>query len=520
MITPQSIGLPSRFTSYRSDVGQARIIMNLIQSSHRVNVLQAPPGSGKTVIAISTALGLEGRALYLTKTKALQSQLYDDMSTITGGMSLINGHSHYDCASVSGGSTDGEDLDFFCMDRSACGYRPRVEESKLAKIVTTNYAHHFQCHKSGDDNRLGVVDLLICDEAHSLVAILSEMAAIAIKRSVFERLISVRLPALNASGSEWVSWARYSIPIVERILDGNSSSSSFSSRDIARIKSARTILLRIIDEASYAEWVTYSLPFSSGFELRPTNISRYVEPFLLRGIRHVLLISGTIFSEDINLLGLDPDDVSFLPVSSPFDPRNRPVIYYPSTPAVKVDRYMTEGDERIWVNRIDSILAFERGSKGIIQSRSYPRAELIASLSRHKTTIMIYDKHTAAEMIEAFKSYSAPCCLVGPTLEEGVDLPYDLCEYVIWPKVPFLDMRDLFSKSMQAKDKGYHNREVCRSIIQGSLRGVRSGTDRCRIWMIDKHWSHFRQQLYFFDWFRRGFRQIDNLGQVPKWPVK
>lgn len=519
MITPASIGLPSHFTSFRSDVGQARIIMSLIQSDKRINVLQAPPGSGKTVIAIAAALGLEGRALYLTKTKALQNQLYNDMNTVKGGMSLINGHSHYECASMSCGGAGDDDLDFYCSDRPSCRYQAKVNEAKLKDIDLSNYAHWFQCHKSGDDNRLGSFDLLICDEAHGLVSILSEMASISIKRSVFERLLDIRLPALNTPSDSWAGWARHALPVVSRILDGNGQS-SFSTRDIAKIKSAHALLTRILDEAPYAEWVTYSLPYSSGFDLRPANISRYVEPFLFRGIKRILLISGTIFPEDVTLLDLAPDDVSFLPVSSPFDPRNRPVIYYPSTPAVRVDRNMSDGDERIWVNRIDTILNFERGVKGIIQARSYDRSNVIAALSRHKTTIMTYDRESAAEMIENFKQYSAPCCLVGPTLEEGVDLPYDLCEYVIWAKVPFLNMSDPFSKAMQARDKHYSNREVARSIIQGSLRGVRSGTDRCRVWMIDKHWSHFRMQPYFFDWFKRGFRQIDSLSKVPRWPAE
>lgn len=147
-LTPSSLGLPSKFTSFRSEVGQEDIILDLLTSTSRINVLQASPGSGKTVIALSHVLSLSARCGYLTKTKSLQSQVHRDFTSI--GLVDIVGHSNYPCATVSYDET-GELADLECESRANCFYRAKVEEVLDSHLgYSTNYAHHCNNYRTGN----------------------------------------------------------------------------------------------------------------------------------------------------------------------------------------------------------------------------------------------------------------------------------------------------------------------------------------------------------------------------------
>lgn len=513
MITPQSIGLPPRFTRFRPEVKQEETILSLASSPTRFNILQAPPGVGKSIISPSVGLLRGDRILYLTKSKSLQRQLHTDMSPI--GLVDIMGHSNYPCANVKFDPT-GEMADLICEGRRKqngqhCHYDSLVQQCNDSNFVSTNYAHWVQLQLSGDADRLGKFDFLICDEAHNIASgscLLGDLVSIKFFTSQVERWIGLRMPSKESDLDSYLTWAREALSRT-RLMKLN------DSRDLMVVNKIRTELERLISESEVADFVI--LTFSGGVQFKPTNLTHYTETYLFRGISSVLLCSATIFREDSKLLGIDDSDCTFHEVSSSFSWRRRPFIYYPTTPPIKCDRSMGEGERKIWIDRLDQLMTIEPG-KGIIQSRSYDRAEDILSRSKLHKQIIAYDRSTSREAIEKFKSSPAPCTLIGPTIEEGEDFPGELCSYVIWPKVPFLNLKDPFIFRMKEKDKDYTNREVCRSIIQGSLRGMRFDMDWCRIWMIDKHWGHFRTQPYFFSWFRKAFMMIRGLNEMPTEP--
>ncbi len=522
MITPSSIGLPSKFSRFRSEVKQEDTILTLAAADTRFKILQAPPGCGKTIISVSTGLIRGDRILYLTKSKSLQRQLYTDMESI--GLIDIVGHSNYPCASVKF-DPSGEMADLLCEGRrkslgTICHYDSLVQSSNQSSFVSTNYAHWIQLQKSDDPLRLGQFDLLICDEAHNIASgscLLGDLVSLKFFPSHVEHLIGMRMPSAKDDLESFVEWSNIArekaVSIRNDLMSRNA-----DRREILTYNRFIDDLDRLNNETDTADFVILSIfGNSKGVQLKPSNTSYYTEKYLFRNIPSVLLCSATIFREDASLLGIPSDDLTFHEVSSSFAYRRRPFIYFPTTPPIKCDRSMEEGEKRLWVNQLDLIMGIEKG-KGIIQSRSYDRADEIFSRSKMKNQILIYDRKNSQEVIEQFKLSPSPCTLIGPTIEEGEDFPGDLCSYVIWPKVPYLNMKDPFIARMMEKDKEYANREVCRSIIQGSLRGMRFSLDFCRIWMIDKHWGHFRLQPYFFKWFRQAFTMIRNVKEMPQEP--
>lgn len=521
MITPASIGLPLKFSRFRPEVKQEETILSIASAKTRFNILQASPGSGKTVDCTSVGLLRGDRILYLTKSKSLQRQLHTDMSPI--GLIDIMGHSNYPCANVKFDPT-GEMADLVCEGRRKlngqhCHYDDLVQACNQSNFVSTNYAHWVQLLRSNDPDRLGKFDLLICDEAHNIAggsSILGDLVSIKFFTSTVERTLELRMPKNGSTIDEYVSWAATAHDKAYR-LKTQLTSKNGDYREVMVIDRLISDLDRLLTESATADFVI--IPFSSGTQLKPANLHHYTEKFLFQGISSILLCSATIFREDSKLLGIEDSDCTFHEVSSSFSWRRRPFIYYPTTPPIKCDRSMGDGERKIWIDRLDLIMSIEKG-KGIIQSRSYDRAEDILSRSKLHKQIIAYDKSTAREAIEQYRRATAPCTLIGPTIEEGEDFPGELCSYVIWPKVPFLSRKDPYISRMCEKDKGFADREVCRSIIQGSLRGMRFDLDWCRIWMFDKHWGHFRTQPYFFSWFRKAFMMIKSLNEMPREPKR
>jgi Rad3-related DNA helicase len=165
---------------------------------------------------------------------------------------------------------------------------------------------------------------------------------------------------------------------------------------------------------------------------------------------------------------------------------------------------MTDGQVRVWMNRIDAIITGRPNWKGIIHTRSYERAQHIYATSRHRGIMIAHGRSNAREVVARFKAAKAPCVLVSPVMEEGYDFPYDECRYQIIVKVPFVDTRSLITQARAASDKGYLNYLTALSLIQMVGRGMRAEDDSCETFIIDDHW----------DWFRP---TADKMGLWPRW---
>ena len=76
MLTPDALGLPPKFQTFRPV--QVQALERLAASDRRWLVVQAPTGSGKTLIAAGLSRMLAVPALYVVRTKQLQDQILQD----------------------------------------------------------------------------------------------------------------------------------------------------------------------------------------------------------------------------------------------------------------------------------------------------------------------------------------------------------------------------------------------------------------------------------------------------------
>lgn len=554
---PTDLGLPSKFRDYRK--GQYDAVIAAACSDKRFTLMSIPTGGGKSAMYMSVAAMLQARALVLTGTKGLQQQLTYDFGAM--GLRDVRGQSNYRCialdanAEYEGYGTPGSGCDhgpchvgLLCgLRKGGCLYYDAVRAASRAQFVVTNYAYWMTANRYADPESLGKFDLLILDEAHDAPDQLADFCTIHLDRGEVKSLLEMRLPPLDEGTEVWIDWANQALARCREVYQETKAEMTTIGGD--RRAAARK-LRRVVDlgrklkelAAAHAwkrgepgvpdvwmpgaatDWVAETTP--SGAVFSPIWAHAYAEQYLFKSIPRIMLVSATLQPVVARYLGIDPVNMEWREFTSTFHPDRRPLIFCPTT---EVDRHWTEGQIRIWVNKIDSIIDKRLDRKGIIHARSYERAALIMARSRHAKggagggILLSHGRRDVREVVEQFRKRSAPCVLVSPSVETGYDFPYDACYYQIIVKVPFPDGRSAVIRERARTDKAYLNYLTARALIQQTGRGMRAEDDMCETIVIDNHmdwfWPAAKRQKLIPEWFRRAYRVemgVPNPPPVPR----
>lgn len=527
-MNPSDLNLPPKFSSFRREVKQLETINTIALSSKRFTLLCAPPGVGKSTIAIAVAQARAWRTFYAVVTKSLSAQLMSDFADPdTTNLFEINGHSNYPCA-IKSYDDSGSYSDMQCRadqgrraadilnNGSNCGYKQDVEIATNRMLVTSNYAHHFQLHKSADDNRLGMFDLLVIDEAHKVHDILCEHASIYLSRHILSRFgienVVSHLSTLDLQPTDTkalILWANRSSDYLSEELDNMRH--EYAQKDLLPIRYLLSSLDRIIHEIPNDPIAWRILPTEKGItRISPLWGRLHAESYLFRSIPRILLISATLSKQTASDFGIPPSEYDYLEVSSSFPIKRRPFIFIPT---VKVDfnLHSSPGTMRILMSRIDSIIADRQDRKGIIHSISYDWAELIKSQSKFSHLITTHARGLQGrEEIDRFKRSSRPGVLISPIVEEGHDFKDDLARYQIILKIPRIDSREILTKARSQTDKQYLNQLIIDRLEQMYGRIIRSVDDWGETFILDLHWLGIRKVGRFHRWFRLAWQTMDS----------
>jgi ATP-dependent DNA helicase DinG len=534
---PRSAGLPSpvelgfqpKFKEWYED--QVTAIDKVVLSTKRFVALAMPTGSGKSVTGIAAALlhSEVKRAIYLTSTKGLQDQLADDFAEL--GLRDVRGQRNYPCnalgpngaltryrrgpagrsqwtpgcdegpchSGVRCGEAPQRDTPYL---RPNCQYYGAVFDARRAALVSTNYAMYFAMSEFAEG--LGDVDLLILDEAHDADKELESFLTIELTAEECTYLGSKWLQGENLQNwKDWASFHRGPLSSKIELLDQQPPADAEGAQERKKLKAVLTKLTRLSDIVPL-DWILdteerYKARFS------PMRISKYAEPVLFRGIKHVLLMSATMTRKTTQLLGIPQDQLNFWECPSRFALERRPVISLNTTPAVRVNARMHDDAKHMWMRRIDRLIDARRdcGWKGIIHTVSYQRMKELLARSDHKDIMIVHDTAGTREAIRLFKESDGPRLLVSPSVVTGYDFPDDECRYQIIGKVPIPDMRGIVMKTRGDLDKDYSGYLAMQKLVQACGRGMRGPEDWCETFIVDDS---------FADWFLGHNRK-----HAPKW---
>ena len=207
--SPASLGLP--YDSWRPN--QYRALESLAEHDEGLLCLQAPTGSGKTGIALAWGLsGGDERTLILTQRNTELAQYERIVGFEHPDVAFIRGQRHYHCL-LRGNPDDYRrapalpeepcqsgkphcdltdcgwprfDDDAPCHDMKKpqeecpfyreCPYIRAREAARKASVVVTNYGYGI--YALGLDKIVGKFDRLVADEAHDLLAILTDICTL------------------------------------------------------------------------------------------------------------------------------------------------------------------------------------------------------------------------------------------------------------------------------------------------------------------------------------------------------
>ena len=148
------------------------------------------------------------------------------------------------------------------------------------------------------------------------------------------------------------------------------------------------------------------------------------------------------------------------------------------------------------------ILDKHKDEKGIIHTVSGScRDYLIDNLESDR--LIGHDVSNRAEQLEKFKKSDKPLVLISPSMNEGVDLPGDLCRFQIIYKIPYPDLADKQIRLRANADEDWYDYKTALSLIQTYGRGMRFKDDYCITYCIDSRIPEFIASNSFLpDWFK------------------
>lgn len=479
----------------------------LMGSDSLVSVLEAPPGIGKTTLATLYARHFGGYGVILTSTKQLQSQYAEDHQDTYS----MYGQSNYPCLEEFDGygcDVGPCHLGYECPLRAdswfddkegkwhhkaeECLYYDAKNQWMDSTVSVTNYSYYLNI--ANYDRQFNYPDLLICDEAHMIEDELLSFVGVQFNKKTFEKFF---LPWMIPSDmDEMTAW----IKEVDKTLQLRSSELMTADKE-ENLKRRRDMksLSGMMDKVdliagSTGRFVIETDKNQERVELKPV-FAREHSWRLFRNVQKVVLMSATIrpYQKFIKMLGLPKADADFLSIPSPFEAERRPVYYWPV--AYMNWRQKEENYPKI-VEAIDRIIESRVGKSGIIHTVSFDLAEFILRHSKYSSRMLHHFGEGAdrESVIEEFKEAPAGTFLVSPSIEAGVDFPYEQCSINIICKTPYGNLKSKQIKEQMEDDQGIYEMKALHRLIQMIGRAMRAPDDKGETFVLDEaagnlvHW--------------------------------
>ena len=179
---------------------------------------------------------------------------------------------------------------------------------------------------------------------------------------------------------------------------------------------------------------------------------------------------------------------STVSIPSSFPTTSRPVYLYPTATMSKKE--ILSAVPAI-LRAMDTIVShYHPDDRILIHSVSYDLGRTIHDHLARRTDrpVTTYsDSNSKHGGIQQYLSRRGSI-LIAPSLDRGVDFPYDQCRAIIIPKVPFPNLADKQVSARLHSPGGqiWYNVKTIRTLIQMTGRGMRSEDDHCASYILDK----------------------------------
>jgi len=521
-LKPADLKLPEKFTEFREH--QLIALDKILQTRKKVIMCQAPPGSGKTLLMAAMGRLLNTRMVYTCHNKQLQGQVIHEFPyavelkgrsnytclkhsdlTCNECTKERNNHRPSNCAKCEFTACDsrnpGNLADTFFVDecpcKTYCPYEIQKNHAKLSEMAVLNMAYFLnEANGVYDPGAFSGWPMVILDEGDLTENALKSYIEVAIPKATLKKLQLE--PPKYAVEDEWKKWIEeLAIPVLQKTIDKIAAADEIVPFDIKEQKNLERLAGKMNDLCyqNLHNWVF--LPDEENLTWKPVFVDHYALENLWSHADRFLLMSGTIISpkQTARDIGLDMNDVDYIEVPSTFPPERRPIHFIRAADMTHANKAKAWPDA---VSMMDFIIKEHPTDKGLVHTVSYPLARYVAENSTNKVRLVQHDPRHRVTELERFKASDQPLVMVSPSMDRGVDLPGDLCRFIIVLKIPYPNLGDPQVKRRTEFGDGWlwYSVQTIRSLIQATGRGNRSAEDYCecvppemRVLTADLRWE-------------------------------
>lgn len=486
-------------------------------SAPRVLLVEAPPGVGKSHVAMTLARW-SGDAYLLTSQKMLQDQYEREFGA---DLQVVKGRDNYLCERYAGERVP--------TSRGMCR-RPRgpacqcpyarAKAAALAGPIFCANTAYFATLRLWHAEQLRRRRLLVVDEAHNLESQLVGVFTLALTPEEMKAWFGAPLPRL-ADAAEYRPLLAAQLARLEREREAIGRAlealappalpadlflglppSAEEQGLLAQRDELDGLLTRLafFVETGDREWIVrYPEAPGASLELVPLSVAPLAAELLQDAGEIVVLSSAFLGRADVlaETLGLDPAGLRSLAVTSPFPVGQRPIVY---RPVGALSRSTLPVLETALAEAISTILREHPHDKGLVHAPSYAAGrrlvrdlEARAPLEARRLLWIDAPAHKA-HALDVHRQSPMPTVLVSPALREGIDLPDDFLRFQVVTKMPYPDLGEPWTAARRARDPRWYALETAKALVQAYGRSCRHAGDHGVTYVLDAQFARFLQR--------------------------
>jgi Rad3-related DNA helicase len=485
-------------------------ILDHYQHGVKMVVLDAPTGSGKTLIAdvVRQELGVP-KTLYVCSGKALQDQFARDYPESR----IIKGRTNYTpnkvprigkmaltCDDCNGPACT------YCDPQASCPYQVARTEASIAETAVLNTSYYLA--ELNGPGRFRRRSFTIFDECDTLEENLLNWSQLGIS-SARCKTLGATMPPKGAHWKTLVAWVRdHLLTAVALHIRGYNLKDPAQAKEAEGWKRWERDLERFVDSRGGGEdWTKEMIGQKhQSLMLKPTMVSGFGE----RGIwRHAgtedkwLLMSATVLSAAVMLKELGwTEDYQVVRVPMTFPVENRPIYNLPLAPVIYA---ATEQELQRLAGGVRGVVNRHRRESVLVHTVNYAlTGRIVAALEGTGRNVHFYTNAREREAaVDAYR-HDPGSVMVAPSLDRGVDLPGDMCRVQVIAKVPWPNSKDRRVSARLDADGGqaWYDVQTIRTLVQMTGRAVRSADDTAVTYILDSKFTdlHSKHHHMFPKW--------------------
>lgn len=495
--------------------------------------LDAPTGSGKTLIAELIRRRLEQSALYVCSTKTLQDQFVRDFDYAKvlkgrGNYPTLNmPYPEYTAGDCTKTGTGDDARCYWCSDVKSCPYEMAKSEALRSRLAVLNTSYLLT--EGNNVGRFSGRELVIADEADVLESELMGFVTYELSERRLERL-GLSAPKKGVRKTTILGWLSDELlpRLVQRVqsLPVNGDIRTIRERNglVRLVEDTRRVIVDLTQEIE-----TVSDEDNPGVEnwirdndagplvLKPVRVDQYAGRFLWCHGKRWLCMSATFVStEEMNdSLGIDVAGLKTATVKVPmlFAKENREIV---SVPVANMTNKEKETEWPKMIRAIDNVCSWYPEDRILVHTVSYAFTEYLMKNCSRELRLRSVTYRNGQERDNALARYrqNKGSVLLAPSMDRGIDLKDNDCRVVIVAKVPFPNLgdRQVGSRLRGVGGQTWYNVATIRKLVQMTGRGVRSKDDWCRIYILD---AQFMRKIWKVKQLLPGWwREAVTVGQV------